>query len=69
MSCVVCYEPGPDMCSWTCLRSATAEREPNMAVLRALPADDTDRRYGLAARNGELTSALIRHPQPPTQVR
>lgn len=63
MSCVVCQEPGPDLCTWTCLRSASAELDRNMATLRALGHGD-GQRYELAARNGELTSALIRHPQP-----
>lgn len=68
MSCVICYEPGPDLCSWTCLRSATAELESNMAALRTFSTDDADRRYDLAARNGQLTSALIRHPQPSAEA-
>lgn len=65
MGCVVCNEPGPGLCSWSCLRSASAELEANMGALRLLQADDSARRYELAARNGELTSALVRCPKPP----
>jgi hypothetical protein len=65
MSCVVCHEPGPNLCSWTCLRSATAELDENMISLHSLGPGESERRYELAARNGQLTSALIRHPQPP----
>lgn len=68
MSCVVCREPGPELCSWTCLKRATAELDANVAALRSQASDDGDQRDRLAARNGELTSALLRHPQPPERI-
>lgn len=61
MLCSMCQKSGPAVCSWACVQAATKELDANVEKLRSLPLDDDDgnRRYQLAARNGELTSALM----------
>lgn len=61
-SCIVCKQPtgrSVPLCSRDCLLEARRERDANMVVLRQ-KALDGDALSALAARNGYLTSALIR---------
>lgn len=61
MVCVICDEPGPEVCSWPCLRGARDEIRSNIRALHRLPpgGEHAERRYELAARNGQLTSAMV----------
>ena len=60
--CVMCGEPaGVDnpLCSRDCLLEARHELDDNVALLHQQGIDG-ERRAALTARNGDLTSALIR---------
>lgn len=61
-SCLICGTPCVDgglLCSRECLLRANRELDANVAVLRQRTADPA-RHAALAARNGYLTSALMR---------
>ena len=59
--CVVCEQPGDELCSYSCLEASMREREENVATLHGLgdtPAS-RERRRALELRNGRITSALM----------